>query len=106
MQRLGVYVAAYDPRTAQETVDLALAAGLLEIEVWVFIDTHALAHLNPADADTEGRWRTLLDFCPARVLIQQEADPTASASYRISAEPIEAEQWQALQQQCDRMLLG
>jgi len=105
MQRIGVYVAAYDERTAQETIDLALAAGLLEIEVWVFIAAEAAAHLSPADADTEGRWRTLLDFCPARVLIQQAAS-APSIAHTITAEAVDAEQWQALQQQCDRMLLG
>lgn len=105
MQRVGVVLSAYADATAQEAVDLALAIGLLDIEVYVFVEKAALAHLFPDTQEILGRWRTLMDLCPARIFVEQNIDWSGMQPV-LAIEAMDADQLQSLKQSCDRILQG
>ena len=105
MQRVGVTFSAYAEETAQEAIDLALAVGLLDIEVYVFVERGALPHLFPADRETLGRWRTLIDLCPARIFVDQDTN-WAGAQPEFTIEAVSTAERQRLKQSCDRLIQG
>ena len=105
MQRVGVTFSGYSEETAQEAIDLALAVGLLDIEVYVFVERDALAHLFPADRETLGRWRTLIDLCPARIFVEQGIH-WAGAQPEFNVVAVSADERQRLKQSCDRLIQG
>ena len=107
MRRVGVLVEGYTPRTALETVDLALAVGLLDIEVVVLLRGEGCRHLQMTDETVRGRWRTLLDYCPARLCVaaaSRPADIVTAAG--VQTEELDNAAFAREIAACDHILLG
>ena len=105
--RVALRVDDYASATAVEVVDLALAVGLLEVPVDVFFHAAGVRHLLAGDAELLGRWRTLLDFCPARLLVaesEQQAWRESALAEAITLLP--DNEFEAQLQQCDHILQG
>lgn len=107
MKRVAVIVNSYSSTTAVETVDLALAFGLLEIEVAIVFKTAGLAHLRTADDALRGRWRTLVDFCPATLYALHQPGPQpVPESFFVDLEWLSETEMAMQLATCDHQLLG
>ncbi|GAB4189171.1 MAG: hypothetical protein Tsb002_15980 [Wenzhouxiangellaceae bacterium] len=105
--RVALRVDDYAAATAVEVVDLALAAGLLEVPVDVFFRAAGLRHLLTEDPELVGRWRTLLDFCPARLLVAAgEQQPWRDSALAEQVTLLPENEFEAQLQQCDHILQG
>lgn len=114
MKPVVILVQAFRPETALEVADLALAFGLLDMPVQVVFTEGAEAHLRPSSEDLLGRWRTLLDFCPAQVFFCPGRTDGADAGLTGAGQPawpiavatITDEQRDALLQQAQHVVFG
>lgn len=87
MSPVGLVIDSWDSATAREAVDLALAVGLLEMDIHVFLLADGWRHLFPENDAVAGRWRTLVDYCPAVIFCSPwpDSDNLASAKRAVVA---------------------